>query len=117
MHGQGPAGELAGQGLKLTDQGRNIELKLDKAAFETEVTELAPDQWSETGAERVAFLVSTNPATPPGPIERVASGGELALVMLALKVTVETARPGRGSPPKSAQRTLIFDEIDGGIPQ
>jgi DNA repair protein RecN (Recombination protein N) len=81
-------------------------LKLDKAAFETEVTELPPDQWSETGAERVAFLVSTNPATPPGPIERVASGGELARFLLALKVVAAG---------ESAAETLVFDEVDRGI--
>ena len=81
-------------------------LKLDKAAFETEVTELAPDQWSETGAERVAFLVSTKPSTPPGRIERVASGGELARFLLALKVVAA----GEGT-----AETLVFDEVDRGI--
>ncbi|MGB8274942.1 MAG: DNA repair protein RecN [Alphaproteobacteria bacterium] len=81
-------------------------LKLEKAAFRTELTALPPDQWSENGAEKVAFLVSTNPGTPLGAIERVASGGELARFLLALKVVVAGEGPGE---------TLVFDEVDRGI--
>jgi DNA repair protein RecN (Recombination protein N) len=81
-------------------------LKLDKAVFRTEIVELPPQEWSENGAERVAFLVSTNPAAPPAPIERVASGGELARFLLALKVVAA----GEG-----AAETLVFDEVDRGI--
>jgi len=81
-------------------------LKLERTRFETRLSPLAQDTWSETGAERVAFEVATNPGAPLGPIERIASGGELARFLLALKV----AAAGVGSP-----ATLVFDEVDRGI--
>jgi DNA repair protein RecN (Recombination protein N) len=81
-------------------------LKLERTRFETRLTPLAEDAWGETGAERVSFEVATNPGAPPGPIERIASGGELARFLLALKV----AAAGGAS-----AATLIFDEVDRGI--
>jgi DNA repair protein RecN (Recombination protein N) len=59
-----------------------------------------------TGIDRVAFLVSTNPGEPPRPLVRVASGGETARLMLALKSILSAA---------DDIPTLIFDEIDAGI--
>jgi DNA repair protein RecN (Recombination protein N) len=56
--------------------------------------------------DRVAFLVSTNPGQAPGPLAKIASGGELSRLMLALKVVLS-----RGSPVP----TLVFDEVDSGI--
>jgi DNA repair protein RecN (Recombination protein N) len=61
----------------------------------------------------VAYLISTNPGEPMGPIEDIASGGELSRVMLALKASVEAGRVH--SKGKDAQRSLVFDEIDAGI--
>ena len=83
-----------------------IPLKLEKASFETKVEELPEHQWSETGMDRVSFLVSTNPGNPSGPLSKIASGGELSRFMLALRVVV-TARGGPD--------TLIFDEVDSGV--
>ena len=81
-------------------------LKLEKAVFATRLDVLDEAQWGEHGAERVSFEVATNPGTPPGPINRIASGGELARFMLALKVVV--ANSGTAA-------TLVFDEVDSGV--
>jgi DNA repair protein RecN (Recombination protein N) len=61
---------------------------------------------SEEGVDQVSFLISANPGEPPKPLAKVASGGELSRIMLALKAV---AARGSGVP------TLIFDEIDTGI--
>jgi DNA repair protein RecN (Recombination protein N) len=78
-------------------------LKLERARFFThiETGEGGPD-----GIDRVEFWVQTNPGTKPGPLMKVASGGELARFLLALKVVLAD----RGSAP-----TLVFDEIDTGV--
>ncbi len=80
-------------------------LKLEQAAFLVAI-ESDPDQPSETGIDDVSFHVRTNPGTQPGPLMKVASGGELARFLLALKV----ALADRGSAP-----TLVFDEIDTAV--
>jgi DNA repair protein RecN (Recombination protein N) len=90
--------------LKL-DKAVNAELKplrLDRAEFSTQIdtADEGPD-----GIDRIEFWVRTNPGTRPGPLMRIASGGELARFLLALKVVLAD----RGSAP-----TLIFDEIDTG---
>jgi DNA repair protein RecN (Recombination protein N) len=81
-------------------------LKLEKARFVTELTSLPEAEWSEAGCDRVQFLVATNPGTPPAPIARIASGGELSRFLLALKVCL--ARLGDAG-------TIVFDEVDSGI--
>jgi DNA repair protein RecN (Recombination protein N) len=81
-------------------------LKLDKAVFRTSLVPLAVTDWGPGGAEHVGFEIATNPGTEPGPLNRVASGGELARVMLALRVVLA----GKGAVP-----TLVFDEVDSGI--
>jgi DNA repair protein RecN (Recombination protein N) len=90
------------------DKAVNAELKplkLERAQF---VTEIAADAVAAgpDGIDRVEFWVRTNPGTRPGPIMKVASGGELARFLLALKVVLAD----RGSAP-----TLIFDEVDTGV--
>ncbi len=80
-------------------------LKLESATFMTQVV-TDPANVSADGADRVEFWVRTNPGTRPGPLMKVASGGELARFMLALKVVLAD----RGSAP-----TLVFDEIDTGV--
>ncbi len=80
-------------------------LKLERARFETRV-DSDPARLEATGIDRVEFHVATNPGSRPGPMMKVASGGELARFMLALKVTLAD----RGSAP-----TLVFDEIDTGV--
>jgi DNA repair protein RecN (Recombination protein N) len=80
-------------------------LKLDGAHFSTQVTS-DPENGGPEGIDRVEFWVQTNPGSRPGPLTKVASGGELARFMLALKVVLAD----RGSAP-----TLVFDEIDTGV--
>ncbi|MDP6774392.1 MAG: DNA repair protein RecN [Rhodospirillales bacterium] len=81
-------------------------LKLGKAVFATRVTPLDEGDWSESGADRVVFQAATNPGAPPGPLNRIASGGELARFALALKVVLAGADP---------VPTIIFDEVDSGV--
>lgn len=81
-------------------------LKLEKVRFAVEVEPLDEAEWTAAGGERVQFLVATNPGQTPGPLGKIASGGELSRIMLALKVVL--ARLGTVD-------TLIFDEIDAGI--
>ena len=88
------------------DKAVNAELKplkLERAEFSTEITS---ESEGPDGLDRVEFWVRTNPGTRPGPLMKVASGGELARFLLALKV----ALADRGSAP-----TLVFDEIDTGV--
>jgi DNA repair protein RecN (Recombination protein N) len=80
-------------------------LRLDKARFVTEVVTDAAAPGPH-GIDAVRFLIAANPGTPPGPLAKVASGGELARVMLALKVVLAHADP---------VPTLVFDEVDAGI--
>ena len=81
-------------------------LKMEKAVFRTSVIPKEESQWSEKGWDSVCFEVSTNPNTPMGALNKIASGGELSRFMLALKVNLAQT---------SSQETLIFDEIDTGI--
>ncbi len=81
-------------------------LKLEKATFATRTDRLAESDWGAEGLDRVAFEVATNPGAPVGPLKKIASGGELARFMLALKVVLAQANP---------IPTLIFDEVDTGI--
>ena len=81
-------------------------LKLEAASFHTRLVKLEESDWNENGIENIFFEVKTNPNTEPGPINRVASGGELARITLALKVVLAKAY---------AIPTVIFDEVDAGI--
>ena len=81
-------------------------LRLDKARFVAALTPLADDAWGPGGAETVRFLIATNPGQEPGPLARIASGGELSRLMLALKVVLSAG---------SAVPTLVFDEVDAGL--
>jgi len=80
-------------------------LKLERARFITHI-ESDPARLEATGFDHVEFHVATNPGTKPGPMMKIASGGELARFMLALKVVLAE----RASAP-----TLVFDEIDTGV--
>lgn len=81
-------------------------LKMEKAKFVTEIKPLAESDWSERGSDAVCFTVATNPSSPQGQLSKIASGGELARFMLALKVNLAQ---------KSSVETLVFDEVDSGI--
>jgi DNA repair protein RecN (Recombination protein N) len=73
---------------------------------------LTPDAWGATGIDRAEFFISPNPGEEPRPLARIASGGELSRIMLALKTLA--ARSFRGQHPRGS-KTLIFDEVDAGI--
>ncbi len=78
-------------------------LKMERAVFSTGVEDGAP---GPEGADEVAFTVATNPGAPAGPLDKIASGGELSRFLLALKVCLTGG---------DRTRTLIFDEIDRGV--
>lgn len=81
-------------------------LKMEKARFVTVVEKSDEASWGEEGFDNVCFTVATNPNSPQGPINKIASGGELARFMLALKVNLAQS---------SAVATMIFDEVDSGV--
>ena len=81
-------------------------LKMEKAKFITLVDKVTEAQWGEKGFNTVAFSVATNPNSPQGPLNKIASGGELARFMLALKVNLAQS---------SSVGTMIFDEVDAGV--
>ncbi len=81
-------------------------LKLDRTRFVTDIIVRSEPDWTAEGAESVRYLVATNPGQEPGSLAKVASGGEISRLMLALKVVLAGASP---------VPTLIFDEVDSGI--
>jgi DNA repair protein RecN (Recombination protein N) len=87
-------------------QAELAPLKLERAKFTTGLAPLDPADYGPDGAERVAFEVATNPGTPPGPLTKIASGGELSRFLLALKVVLARV---------SSVPTIVFDEVDSGI--
>jgi DNA repair protein RecN (Recombination protein N) len=93
----------------LFDKAVNHELaplKMEKAVFVTSVEELDEPAWGAHGCDKVIFEVSTNPGSPAGPLNLIASGGELSRFMLALKVVLASS---------DKIPTIIFDEVDAGI--
>ncbi|MBM3545826.1 MAG: DNA repair protein RecN [Alphaproteobacteria bacterium] len=86
--------------------GELAPLKLDRAKFETRIEPLAESDWGIHGKDRIQFVVATNPGAAPGPLAKIASGGELARFTLALKVVLAETQP---------TATLIFDEVDAGV--
>ena len=81
-------------------------LKLNGGGFQTVLSHVTPSMGTATGIDSVQFMASTNPGMPAGPISKIASGGELARFMLALKVALAEA---------SEPLTMIFDEVDAGV--
>ncbi len=81
-------------------------LKMEKAKFITIIEQKGETGWSAKGCDDVCFTVATNPNSPQGPINKIASGGELSRFMLALKVNLAQT---------SSIPTMIFDEVDAGI--
>jgi DNA repair protein RecN (Recombination protein N) len=116
---------------KRSDAARRLEKLVEaeindlamKSAFRIEIaTSKEVSNWTASGIDQVVYMISTNPGEPLRKLEHIASGGELSRVMLALKASVEAGKssaPRQSSPSKargvSAQRTLVFDEIDTGI--
>ena len=89
---------------------KRVEAELGQLAMERTVfrIEIAPAAWSEDGANRVEFLVSPNPGEEPRPLDKVASGGEISRIALALKTCLAGPKTGH-------VRTLVFDEVDAGV--
>jgi DNA repair protein RecN (Recombination protein N) len=83
-----------------------VPLKLSNALFRTRVEKAAPQAVGPHGQDRVEFEVATNPGAPFGALTRIASGGEMARFILALKVSLAA---------EGAASTLIFDEVDRGV--
>lgn len=81
-------------------------LKMEKAKFVTVIEKNDENGWSEKGFNTVYFTVATNPNSPQGPLNKIASGGELARFMLALKVNLAQS---------SSVASMIFDEVDAGV--
>jgi DNA repair protein RecN (Recombination protein N) len=81
-------------------------LRLDKARFHADVVALAEADWGPAGMDAVQFLIATNQGQELGPLGRIASGGELSRLMLALKVVLSSGSP---------VPTLVFDEVDADI--
>jgi DNA repair protein RecN (Recombination protein N) len=93
------------------DKAVNAELKplkLDKAVFVTAVDKVEqPSEWTSTGYDTIQFRVATNGGNDFGPLNKIASGGEMARFMLALKLVLAQA--------SKVQGVYVFDEIDTGI--
>ncbi len=81
-------------------------LKLARAEFQVKVEERANMAWTELGLDHVTFTARMNPGQPFSPVSETASGGELARLILALKVVLQKVQ---------AIPTLVFDEVDTGI--
>lgn len=100
------AGELARR-----MESELADLAMDRARFEVRLTSNEDeDRWTERGLDEAEFFLSANVGEDLRPLARIASGGELSRVMLALK----TLAAGTADTPAGA-RTLIFDEVDAGI--
>lgn len=100
--------KAAAKKLEQKVQAELAELAMERTRFAVAFTE---QEWSETGADRVVFLIAPNAGEEPKPLERIASGGELSRLALALK----TCTDGGSTAKRPAARTLVFDEVDAGI--
>ncbi|MEE4350866.1 MAG: DNA repair protein RecN [Pacificimonas sp.] len=98
--------KAGGAALAKAVAGELVPLKLDAARFQVAVESLGKGQGGPGGADRVEFLISTNPGSDFGPLAKIASGGELSRFVLALKVALAA---------KGDAGTMIFDEIDRGV--
>ena len=98
--------QTAAQQLDAAIAAELAPLKLEGAIFKTAITPLDESQWGPKGTSTVRFEASTNKGMATGPVDRIASGGELARFLLALKVVLEASND---------PRSLIFDEVDSGV--
>ncbi|WP_262965580.1 DNA repair protein RecN [Methylobacter psychrophilus] len=106
------AAKLSGQrsqtGQKLQKQISDMikELGMPQGEFLVDITDLDTDTPKLNGKDKIEFLISANPGLPPKPLAKVASGGELSRISLAIQVTTSNDK---------TTPTLIFDEVDSGI--
>ncbi|MBV8730395.1 MAG: DNA repair protein RecN [Acidobacteriia bacterium] len=101
--------QTAGARLAKQVEAELSHLAMEPAAFRLEIT---PAAWSASGADRIEFLVAANTGDPPRPLDRVASGGELSRIALALKTCLSASPMGSAD---GTVRTLVFDEVDTGV--
>ena len=97
--------ERAGKALAKSVIAELPPLKLEKAQFRVAI-DTDPERAGASGRDRITFEVMTNPGTPFGALDKIASGGELARFALAIKVSLSGGEEGL---------TLIFDEVDQGV--
>jgi DNA repair protein RecN (Recombination protein N) len=95
----------AAKRLEKQVEGELAQLAMERTVFRAAITDAA---WSQTGADTVQFLVSPNVGEEPRPLEKVASGGEISRLALALKTCL-------AGPKTNVVRTLVFDEVDTGV--
>ncbi|AFW01874.1 DNA repair protein RecN [Gluconobacter oxydans] len=100
------ARKLSAQKLEQAVTRELKPVKLERARFIVSLLPLTPEQWNSRGMEQSSFLIAANPGQAPGPLAKVASGGELSRLMLALKVVLAQ---------RSDIGTLVFDEVDSGV--
>jgi len=108
------SGELRGRRAAAARRlEKRVEAELAQLAMERTVfrVEMQDSAWSGNGSDRVDFLVSPNVGEEPRPLDKVASGGEISRIALALKTCLAAPRRGSGD----AIRTLVFDEVDAGV--
>ena len=101
--------EEAARELEKRVEAELATLAMERTRFQVV---LGPAAWSERGADALRFLVSPNLGEEPRPLEKVASGGEISRIALALKTCVAAPKRADRSP---GPRTLVFDEVDAGI--
>ena len=102
--------EKAAQTLESDAQKELPDLKLENALFKIAVHQVEDDGGTSLGVDKVEFLFQANPGSSIQPLNKVASGGELSRLMLALKVASSKGRHEEGN-----KTTIIFDEIDSGV--
>jgi DNA repair protein RecN (Recombination protein N) len=100
------ARDVAGDKLRIAVEKELPALMLGSARFRVALAPAEEADWGLLGMERVVFEVQTNPNTAAGPINRIASGGELSRIMLGLKVALAES---------DSVPTLVFDEVDAGV--
>ena len=104
-----------------TQLSKRVEQELAALAMEKTrvgirvVTNMDPAEWSERGADTVAFLIAPNPGEELKPLDKIASGGELSRVALALKTCVTPSTINPAARKNVSPRTLVFDEVDAGV--
>jgi DNA repair protein RecN (Recombination protein N) len=99
------ARKAAARRLEKRVESELAQLAMERTVFRVDLAEAA---WSPAGADRIEFLVSANVGEEPRPLEKVASGGEISRLALALKTCL-------AGPKTSMVRTLVFDEVDTGV--
>ncbi len=100
------ARKTAARKLDQAVQKELAPLRMEKAKLHTIVETIEEENWGPTGVNAVRFDLQTNPSSTPAPIGKIASGGELSRILLAIKVVLIGSDP---------MPTLIFDEVDSGI--